>query len=120
MLAASLVKKILKLLQFLALVGLSLQVSHGRLNNAVSLMARYAEQMIFFSLYGSSPASTNSLYYLMRVNSTAMGLVGSHCAPNEISFYCSCFGMTVPYFFDVVHKEDRINKTKSSDAVVVC
>ena len=45
--AASLVKKSLKLLQFLARVGFSFQVSHGRLNNLVSSMARYAERRIF-------------------------------------------------------------------------
>ena len=58
---ASLVKKSLKLIQLLALVGLSHQVSHVRLNNPVSAMARYVEQMIFFSVNGSSTALENSL-----------------------------------------------------------
>ena len=46
----SLVKKSLKLIQFLELVGLSHQVSHGRLNNTVSLMESYAERRIFSQL----------------------------------------------------------------------
>ena len=96
MLAASLVKKSLKLLQFLALVGLSHKVSHARFNNPVSSMARYTEQRIFFLVNGSSPASENSFRSLMQVHSTAMGVVGSHFASNSISFYCSFFGRTVP------------------------
>ena len=48
MLAAYLVKKSFQLLHFLALVGLSHQVSHGRLKNPVSFMARYAERRVFF------------------------------------------------------------------------
>ena len=96
MLAASLIKKILKLLHFLMLVGSYRHVSHGRLNNRVSLMARYAEQRVFFSVNGSSPDLANSLQSLMRLNSTAMGEVGSHCASNAISFSYSCFGSTVP------------------------
>ena len=59
MLADSLVKKNLKLLQCLDLVGLHFQVSPGRLNNLVSLMERYAEQMIFFSVNAYSPSSAN-------------------------------------------------------------
>ena len=37
-----------------------------------------------FSVNGSSTASENSFQYSMRVNITAMGVVGSHCASNEI------------------------------------
>ena len=58
---ASLVNKTLKLLHFLALVGLSRQVSHVRLNNLVSLMARYSEQSIFFSVNGYYPSLENIL-----------------------------------------------------------
>ena len=48
MLAASFVKNSFKLVKFLAIVGLSCHVSHGRLNNIVSYMSRYAEKIIFF------------------------------------------------------------------------
>ena len=96
MLAASLVNKSSKLLQFLALVGLSRQVSYDRLKNPVSLISRYAEQRIFFSVSGSSPDLANSFQSSMQVNITAMGVVGSHCVSNAISFSCSCFGRTVP------------------------
>ena len=41
---------------FFVLVGLSCQVSHGNLNNPVSLMARYSEQGIFLLVNGSSIA----------------------------------------------------------------
>ena len=61
MLSASLVKKSLKLLQFLALVGLSCKASHGRFNNTMSSMERYSEQRIFSLVNGSSPALENSL-----------------------------------------------------------
>ena len=61
MLDASLVNKSLKLLKFLELLGLYLQVSHGKLKNPVSFMERYAKRMIFFSVNVSSPSSENSL-----------------------------------------------------------
>ena len=96
MLAASLLKKSLKLLHFLALLGLSHQVSHGRLNNPVSLMENYAEQRIFFSVNVYSPASVDSLQSSMRVNSTAMVVLGYHCSSNAISFSCSFSRITVP------------------------
>ena len=89
------VKKSLKLLQFLALVGLSRQVSHGRSNNLMYLTERYAEKRIVFSVNISYPASKNSLQFSMQVNITAMGVVGSHCAPNATSLSCSFFGRTV-------------------------
>ena len=76
MLADSLLKKILNLIQFLALVGLSCQVSYGRLNNSVSSIARYAELRISFSLNGYYPALENIFQSSMRVNSTMMGVVG--------------------------------------------
>ena len=96
MLAAYLVNKSLKLIQFLALVSLSLQVSHGRLNNTVSSVASYAEQRIFFSVNGYSPDSVNILQSSIQVNSTVMEEAGYHCASNAISFFCICFGRTVP------------------------
>ena len=46
----SLVKKSLKLLHFLTLVGLYFQVSHGRFNNPVSSMESYAYQRIISRL----------------------------------------------------------------------
>ena len=96
MLAASLVKKILKLLLFFALMGLSHQVSYGMLDNPVSLMARYSDQIVSFSVNSSSPDLANSLKSSIQVNSTAMGVAGSRCVSNAISFSCSCFGSTVP------------------------
>ena len=51
----------LEVTPILALEGLSNQVSHGRLNNLVSLMAIYAERRFFFSINGSSPYSANNL-----------------------------------------------------------
>ena len=96
MLAASLVKKSLKLLQLLALVGLSRQLSRGRLKNSVSSMTSYAEKMVFFSFNGSSLASENIFQSSMWVNIDAMGVVGSQCASNAILFSCSCLGRTVP------------------------
>ena len=95
MLDASLVKKSLKLLQFLALVLLSCQVPHGRLKNKVSSMESYAEQR-FFSVNGSSLALENSLQSSMQVNITVMLVVSSHFEPNAISFYCSCLGRKIP------------------------
>ena len=95
MLAASLANKSLKLLYFLALSGFYFQVSHGMLNNLMSSMERYAYQGIFFSFNGSNPALANSFQYSMQVNSTEMGVVGSHCESNSISFSCSCLGGTV-------------------------
>ena len=62
----------------------------------MSSMASYAEQRIFFSVDGFSPALENTLQYSMQVNITAMGVVGSHCASNAISFYFSFFGRKVP------------------------
>ena len=97
MLAASLVKKRLELLHILALVGLSRQLSHIRLNNTVSSMQGIQIKGYFLSVNGSSPASANSLQSSMRVNSTVMEVVWSHCASNAISFSCSCFGRTVPW-----------------------
>ena len=94
-LSTSLVKKSLKLLQFFTLVGFSSQESHGRLKNRVSSMARYLEWSIFVSVCGSSPTSDNSLQSTMQVNSTVVGVVGSRCESNAISFSCSCFGSTV-------------------------
>ena len=47
---------------------------------------------IFFLVNGSSPDLANSFQYSMQMNSTAMGLVGSHCESNAISFSCSCLG----------------------------
>ena len=91
MLDASLVKNSLELLHFLAHVGFSEQVSHGRLNNPVYLMEMYAEQGISLLVNGSSPAFENNLQSSMRVNSTTMGVVRYHCASNTISFSCSCF-----------------------------
>ena len=96
MLAAYLVNKSLKLIQLLALVGLYLQVSHGRLNNTVSLVASYAEQRIFFSVNGYSPASGKIFQSSMQVNSTVMEVAGYHCASNAISFFCICFVRTFP------------------------
>ena len=95
MLDASLVNKSLKLLKFLELLGLYLQVSHGKLKNPVSFMERYAKRMIFFSVNVSSPSSENSLQSSIRVNSTTIGVVVSHFSSNTISFYCSCLGRTV-------------------------
>ena len=96
MLASSLVNNILKLIQFLALVGLSLQVSHSRFKNTVYSMARYAERRMFFSVNGSSPDLMNIFQSSMRVNSYAMGVFGSQCASNAISLYCSCLGRKFP------------------------
>ena len=55
----------------------------------------------------------------MQANSTAMGVVGSHCVSNEISFSCSFSGGNSIVCSDVVHKDDSINKMKTSDDVVV-
>ena len=96
MLSDSLVKKSFKLLQFLALVGLSCQVPHGRLKNKVSSMESYAEQIIFFSVNGSSLASENSLQSSMQVNITVMLVVSSHFEPNAISFSCCFFERIFP------------------------
>ena len=49
-----------------------------------------------FLVNGSSLCLVNSLQSSMHVNSNAMGVVGSHCASNAISFSCSCFRKTVP------------------------
>ena len=95
MLAASLVEKSLKLLQFLALMGLSRQVSQVRLNRPMPSMESYAEQRIFFSVNLSSSYLANSLPSSMWVNITAMVVVGYHCASNAISFSCSCLGRKV-------------------------
>ena len=77
-------------------MGLSRQVSHGRLNNPVSFKESYAEQRIFFSVNGSSPDSENNLQSSMQVNGTEIGVVGSHFISNAISFSWSCFRRTVP------------------------
>ena len=69
----------------MALEGLSRPVSHDRLNNPESSMERYVEQMIFFSVNGSSSTLKNIFHSSMRVNITAVGVVVSHCASNEIS-----------------------------------
>ena len=53
-------------------------------------------RMIFFLVNGSSPDLVNSFQYSMRVNSTAVGVVGSYCESNAISFSCSCFGRIFP------------------------
>ena len=65
---------------------------------------------------GSSPYLENIFQSLMQVNNTTMGVVGSHLASNAISFWedISIFGLYV------VHKGDMTDKTKPSDAVVVC
>ena len=48
------------------------------------------------SVNGYYSALANSLDFSMRVNSTAMGVSGYHCASKAISLSCSFFGRTVP------------------------
>ena len=102
MLVASLVKKSLKLLHFLEILGLSRQVSHVRLNNPVSLMANYSEQTIFFSVNGYSPALVDSLQSSMQVNGTTMVVLGSHFPSNAISLSCSFSGVQFHSLFGCI------------------
>ena len=68
---------------------------------------------------GSSPALANSLQSSIQVNSTAMGLVGYRFASSAISFYCIFWEDRFIVGSYVVHKGDRIDKKKPSDAVIV-
>ena len=68
----------------LYMINRNSQVSHGGLNNTVSSMTRYAYRRIFFSVNGYYPALESIFQSSTQVNSTTMGVVGSHCASNTI------------------------------------
>ena len=84
-LVSSLVKKSFKLLLLfcacgLVLTGITCQVEQSSVFDGKVCRAKY----IFFLVNGSSPALENILQSSLQFNSTAMGVVGSHCAYNAI------------------------------------